>query len=161
MKHVFWLLTDQLAGRAGPTREPWNVGDFSAAGFDSILSLDEQEIDPAAMSAAGLSHKLIRFPNYYPPDAPLVKEFRDKLLIAHQFVCQQMTNGNRLLIHCVAGCDRTGIVMAYYLCATLGLSPEEGIARVRAVRPNAILAPGWEEMILPIMTEFLENEKNV
>ena len=110
------------------------------------------------IAASGLCHKLIKFPEQIPPDADAEKECINKLPIAFQFIRQQIMNGNVVLVHCVAGCDRTGFVMAYYLCATLSLSPEEGIARVRNIRPCAILASGWEEMILPVMRKLLEKE---
>ncbi len=53
--------------------------------------------------------------------------------------------------------DRTGIVLAYYRCAAFGVSPEEGIARARNIRPEALdaSAPGWEDMTLQVARQLL------
>ena len=157
MKYVFWILTRQLAGRPGPSREPWDLGELSKAGFSSILSLDDREIDPRSIVAAGFSHKLVKLPERLPADDVIMNECIRKLPTAYRFMRKNILNGNTVLVHCVGGRDRTGMVLAYYLCATFGFSPEEGIARVRDVRPEALdaLAPGWENMALQVMRKLL------
>ncbi len=157
MQHIFWILTGQLAGRPGPSREPWDLGELSRAGFSAILSLDDREIEPRSIAAAGFSHELVKLPEQLPADDVVTQECISKLPTAYQFIRKNILNGNTVLVHCVGGRDRTGMVLAYYLCATLGLSPEEGIARVRDVRPEALdaLAPGWEDMALRVMSKLL------
>ncbi|MCP4205199.1 MAG: hypothetical protein GY769_25085, partial [bacterium] len=48
-------------------------------------------------------------------------------------------SGRRVLVHCVAGCDRTGMILAYHLAKSGGLGVAEAIDRVRQSRPPALL----------------------
>ena len=47
-------------------------------------------------------------------------------------------------MHCRQGKDRTGLFMAYYLKTLYHLDSDEAIARVKAVRPLALTADGWD-----------------
>jgi len=49
-------------------------------------------------------------------------------------------------VHCSAGKDRTGLFMSYFLIREFGLDVDAAIMRVRAVRPQAMSALGWETL---------------
>ena len=57
----------------------------------------------------------------------------------------EVSAGRPTLIHCHAGKDRTGLALVAYLVRYHGLDMEEAIGQVRAVRPIAMSAPGYED----------------
>jgi ADP-ribosyl-[dinitrogen reductase] hydrolase len=57
-----------------------------------------------------------------------------------------LMNGGKVLIHCRAGLGRTGMIAARLL-VELGSDPDEAIAMVRKVRPNAIETRAQEEYV--------------
>ena len=68
MKHIFWLLPDRVAGRAGPNREPWDPALLAGAGIDVVLSVNfAQAVDVEALQAAGLRHACLPLPEDAPP----------------------------------------------------------------------------------------------
>ena len=58
-----------------------------------------------------------------------------------------------VLVHCSAGKDRTGLVLAYYLMRTRQMSAQQAIAEVRSVRPAALSANGWEEFAYEVLLD--------
>jgi protein-tyrosine phosphatase len=56
-------------------------------------------------------------------------------------------------VHCVLGRDRTGLVLAHQLVRSSALTPAAAIAQVRQVCPNALSAPGWEQMAERVILE--------
>jgi protein-tyrosine phosphatase len=50
-----------------------------------------------------------------------------------------------------SGKSRTGLFLVYYAVRALQVTGKEAIERVRAVRPIAFTAPGWEEFALEVL----------
>lgn len=147
MEYVFWLVPGRLAGRAGPNRRPWDLAGIRGLGIGAVLSVnDAAGCDPAEFSALGLIHRCIPLPPNEPPLDGDEALCREALPAAHEFVLAQHAAGRAVLVHCSAGKDRTGLLMSYYLMREHGLGVDEAIARVRAVRPIALSALGWEAM---------------
>jgi hypothetical protein len=142
MEQVFWLIEGRLAGRPGPVQAPWDAAALRAGGLDVVLSLNSQA-DADELAAAGLTHHLLPMP----PVLPLAGVLQDTLLNSLEPVLarlhQEVTAGRSVLLHCHAGKDRTGLALTAYLVRYEGLEVEEAIARVRAVRPIAMSAPGY------------------
>ena len=55
-----------------------------------------------------------------------------------------------VLVHCNAGKDRTGILMAYYLIGKLGMKPKRAIKWLRKQKPDALTAKGYEDAVLAL-----------
>lgn len=94
-----------------------------------------------------------------PTDVPPTKESEEKcveaLPRAFAFLSGQVSRGRRVLVHCYAGKDRTGMLLAVFVAKKEGLSASEAIRRVREVRPLAITAPGWESLALEVIPKVL------
>jgi protein-tyrosine phosphatase len=143
MEHVYWLIDGLLAGRQGPVQAPWDLEAIRAAGVRIVVSLNT-EPDPAEIAAAGLRHCSLPMT----PALPIVVPAQDLLLRQLEPVLETIHAGvgagQPVLIHCHAGKDRTGLVFAAYLVRYRGLNVDGAIARVRAVQPVAMSAPGYE-----------------
>ena len=57
-----------------------------------------------------------------------------------------LNSGENVLVHCKGGLGRAGMIAARLL-VELGAEPNEAMARVRAVRPNAIETPRQEDWV--------------
>jgi protein-tyrosine phosphatase len=155
MKSVFWLVRDALGGRAGPQLEPWSVAELRAGGFNAVINLSEHPSDMDAFQAAGIHLSWIPLPTDVPPTQESEAKCVEALPRALAFVSAQMAQGRRVLVHCHAGKDRTGMLLAAFVAKKEGLSAAAAIARVRETRPLAITAPGWEALALKVIPRVI------
>ena len=151
MKSVFWLIRDVIGGRAGPQLEPWSVSELRAGGFDAVINLSEHRPDSEAFEAVGIEVSWVPLPTDVPPTKRTEEQCVEALPQAFAFVSAQMSKGRRVLVHCHAGKDRTGMLLAVVVAKTEGLSARAAIAKVREVRPLAITASGWEALALEVI----------
>jgi protein-tyrosine phosphatase len=151
MKSVFWLIPDALGGRPGPQLEPWSVAELRAAGFDAVMNLSEHPSDFEAFEAVGIEASWVPLPTDVPPTKKSEEQCVEALPRAFAFVSAQLSKGRRVLVHCHAGKDRTGMLLALLVAKKEGLSARAAIEKVREIRPLAITAPGWEELALAVI----------
>jgi protein-tyrosine phosphatase len=71
---------------------------------------------------------------------------------AYAFVKANIASGTITLVHCSSGKDRTGLFMAYFLVMS-GYSAVDAMTRVKAVRPIAFSADGWDVFALKVLTQ--------
>lgn len=158
MERIFWLVPGRLAGREGPALAPWSLPRLRAAGVQAILSLADDQCDPLEIRAAGFAHLSVPLPPREPADLLTERACLARVPRAFEFLDAQISAGRGVLVHCAAGKDRTGMVMAHYLARTQGLDAEAAIARVRAVRASALSAAGWEGMALRVVRALARPE---
>lgn len=154
MEHVFWLIPDRLAGRTGPVRAPWQPAHLRAAGFDLIVNLSETAPDRDGLNAAGLRSAWHPLPTDVPATEATEAACLAALPAALATLEQELAAGGRVLVHCYAGQDRTGLLLAALLVKQRGCEPAEAIAEVRRVRELAITAPGWESTALRVLARW-------
>ena len=154
MDSVFWLLPARLAGRPGPTKSPWDLGELSEF-IDVVLNLSEHPCPTEELDALQLQHLWVPLPTAVPPDAEAERRCVQLLPNAQEYVRERLNCGHRVLVHCVSGKDRTGMLLAYHLAREHVLSANQALDRVRRVRPEALSAPGWEEMALRVIHQLL------
>jgi protein-tyrosine phosphatase len=145
MRETFWLIPGVLAGRSGPCRDPWHLPEFRRVGLGAVLSVnDGAACDPAEFERLSIRYLCVPLSPNAPPIDGDMEHCRSVLPVAYDFARTNEADGIATLVHCHAGKDRTGLFLAYYLVRTFGHAPSEAIARVRAVRPIAFTAEGWE-----------------
>lgn len=139
--------------------DPWEVRELRDAGFDAVINLSEHPSDDAAFAAAGLEASWVPLPTDIPPTKKAEEQFIAELPRAYDFVAAQMAQGRRVLVHCHAGKDRTGILLALVVAKQDGVSARAAIECVRTVRPLAITAPGWEALALEVIPRVVAGLK--
>ena len=146
MKYIYWAIPGILAGRPGPDEIEWDLREIKKAGFGAILSLNNI-VGLNDILKHGFVHKLIPLPNSVPPSIGDFDTYRQLLPEALSFIYRNVTAGIPVIVHCHAGKDRTGVVLACYLCAFEKINPLEAIRKLRVVKPSLLSAEGYEAMV--------------
>jgi len=152
MKHIFWLIQDQLCGRAGPNHEPWDASELQSAGVGAVLSVNGADsVYADDFSVIGMSHRCIPLAANAPPRKGDLELCLARLPLAYEYAFNEIESGNSVLVHCRQGKDRSGLFMAYFLRRQLGMSSKDAIDRVKTVRPIALTAEGWDQFAVDVL----------
>ena len=154
MKHIFWLVDGQIAGRSGPNKDAWDLAELKQAGFGAIASLNNGEgCDIDAMAELGLRHKVFNLPDNIPPkphDLAICAEILPQVLT---FIRECETDQLPVLLHCRSGINRTEMVMAYYMMEN-GAAPLHAVSQVRNASGLAFDAEGWDQFVYDVLYEL-------
>ena len=127
MVEFFWIIKGKMAGSDFPTLE--ELEDlYRSQGIRILVPLQERD-DLAKIRALGYLVHPMFVEDFTPPGLSQLEDF-----------CRLVDNpeGKPVLAHCWGGYGRTGTVLAAYLIRSEGLSVEEAVARVRAIRPHSV-----------------------
>ena len=155
MNQVFWISDGKLGGRPGPHRSPWSVEELSST-IDVVVNISEHPSPEREFAVLGIKHIWIPLPTTVPPDAQAERMCMECLPRAESYLSEQLREGCRVLVHCVSGKDRTGMLLAYHLARRDGLKADKALSEVRKVRPAALNAEGWEAMALRVISHLLD-----
>jgi hypothetical protein len=146
MDYVYWVIDKQLAGRPGPQRAPWDLTELYEAGFRAVVSL-ARDVPVPDLESYGFAHYRADLPPLLLISPGLQRAFLHEVLPIWDFIDEQLEANHPTLVHCHAGNDRTGAVLAGYLVVTQAMKPENAIAYVRARNPHAMEAEGYEDAV--------------
>ena len=132
-----WLIENKLAGSGIPTsidEVQWVI----KQGVKSIVTIREESLDESWIKDVNYLHVLSNDMG--------VPEFVD-LVHAVDFIHRRITNNEPVLVHCLAGMGRTGVILACYLVKHQKMSASEATEKVREERPGSIQSYPQEEII--------------
>lgn len=156
MKNAFYLIDGLLCGRPGPASAPWNVEEIKSSGVSAIVSLDQDEVDFEAIKHVGIEHLSVTLPDSIPPSSSDEQLWMDVLPVVLKFIEDRISKGGKVMVHCWAGKDRTGVLLGSYLTLVKGMDPLEAFKNVRKCRPVAMTSIGYEDFFLGLMQKMLE-----
>jgi protein-tyrosine phosphatase len=120
-----------------------------------VLSVNDGELVRAdELAAVGIDYCCEPLSDAAPPGPGDLEVCVDALPRALSFALRSIDNHRKVLVHCTSGKDRTGLFLAYFLCATEALSPGDAIREVRRARPIALSADGWEQFAYQVLGEL-------
>jgi atypical dual specificity phosphatase len=130
-RHLFdWLVPGKLGACAHPAFVQGLVPELRALRIGLVVNLCEQPDSPELLKLLSAQAIHLPVPDFEPPtEAQLARGVAA--------ITEALRGGTRVAVHCAAGLGRTGTLLAAYLVAE-GHTPDESIARVRAVRPGSI-----------------------
>ncbi len=99
------------------------------------------------LTAYGFTHYRAEFPPVLLYSKGMQRAFIYQALPIWALLEEQLALEKPTLVHCHAGQDRTGVVLAGYLVTYRGEAPERALARVRVVKPSAMAAEGYAEVL--------------
>src|SRR3989344_4782272 len=133
--------------QGGPPERAWNrdldqdLAAIKTWGATALVTLiDDYELEilsvadlPQKVRAVGLEWHHLPIMNR---DAPY-EVFEENWITSGRILRQRLRQGERIVLHCVFGLGRSGMIAARLL-VELGEQPEAAIRKVRAARPGAI-----------------------
>ena len=129
-----FVIPNALAGMARPGLVDPLEEDLSflrVEGIKAILSLSEAPLQEPLVLDSGFSYLHVPINDFTAPRIRQVEECMD-------FIERMLSSENGpVVIHCGAGCGRTGTMLACYLVKT-GETAEHAIQQVRRMRPCSI-----------------------
>ncbi|WP_299011019.1 dual specificity protein phosphatase family protein [uncultured Shewanella sp.] len=151
MQHLFWLIEGKIAGRSGPSKDPWDLRALKEQGIDAILSVNNGEsCDAEHFVEAGLLHQCVPFSPNVPPQEGDLEWCVKQVPKALAFIRECEEKDKTVLIHCHSGKDRTGMIMAYLLMDN-GAAPLHAVNQVRGIRDIAFSADGWDQFVFDVL----------
>lgn len=143
--------------QGGPSERAWDRGldqDLAAIkawGATALVTLiADYELEilsvsdlPQKVQAIGLEWHQLPIMNR---DAPY-EAFEENWIISGRMLRQRLRQGERIVLHCVYGLGRSGMIAARLL-VELGEAPDTAIRRVRAARPGAIETEIQEQHVI-------------
>lgn len=138
-----YVLPKTLAGMARPGLINPLADDLAflkSEGISAILSLSESPLEEGMVREKGFSYLHIPVNDFTAPTIEQVEQ-------CVEFVERMLTVEKRpVVIHCGAGCGRTGTMLACYFTKR-GKTAEEAIADVRSMRPCSIETDGQKALV--------------
>ena len=123
-----WLIEEKLAGSGMPTtfdELDWVL----KQGVKSIVTMTENSLPDSWVKDVSYLH--VPTPDLTAPDM-------DKIDTAVEFIHEQITNNEAVMVHCAAGMGRAGTILACYLVKYQKHSAKDAIQKIRKERPGSI-----------------------
>lgn len=153
MRHVFWFAPGRVAGRSGPSKDPWSLHDLRSQGIGAVLSVNDGLLcHPEDFTAAELRYGCHPLSANAPPEKGDFELCLRTLPLALEFVLENECTSRATLVHCHSGKDRTGLFLAYYALKVWQMSPAEAMSAVRATRSIAFTAHGWDDFAFQVLS---------
>jgi protein-tyrosine phosphatase len=133
-KNFRWIEDKKLASSAAPVRQKQLDWLLKNNGVKSVLSLTEDDL-----TSKGFDTSKIRFYKHVPMIDHAIPS-QDQISNAVSFVESKMNDSEStpVLIHCLGGMGRTGVVAACFLAKKNGWTADEALAMLRAIWPEYV-----------------------
>jgi atypical dual specificity phosphatase len=137
-----WVIDDNLAGMPLPGERETLDNDLQFLVGQQIrllISLTETSLDADAVRASGISPLHIPIDDFTAPEQSQIDQFVDELDV-------RLGHQERIGVHCHGGLGRTGTMLATWFVAE-GMTADEAIAHIRALRPGSIETEEQEDAV--------------
>ena len=123
-----WLIEEKLAGSGMPTTSD-ELDWILKQGVKSIVTMTENSLPDSWIKDVNYLH--VPTPDLTAPDM-------DRIDTAVEFIHEQITNNEAVMVHCAAGMGRAGTILACYLVKYQKHSAKDAIQKIRKERPGSI-----------------------
>lgn len=123
-----WLIENKLAGSGFPTSFD-ELNWLLEQGVTSIVTMTENSLPENWVKKINYLH--VPTPDFHAPDM-------DEIDSAVEFIHEQITNKEPVMVHCAAGLGRAGTILACYFVKYKELTAVQAIKKIRDERPGSI-----------------------
>ena len=141
-----WLIEEKLAGSGMPTSFD-ELDWILRQGVKSIVTMTENALPEKWVSDIGYLH--VPTPDFTAPDM-------ERIDLAVDFIHENITGNQAVMVHCAAGMGRAGTILACYLIKYQKFSAKEAIEKIRKERPGSIQSE-TQELALTFDQKQMEN----
>ena len=141
-----WLIDEKLAGSGMPTtfdELEWIL----KQGVKSIVTMTENSLPEDWTKDIGYLH--VPTPDLTAPDM-------DSIDLAVEFIHQNITDNQAVMVHCAAGMGRAGTILACYLVKYKKYTAKNAIAKIRQERPGSIQSE-TQELAISFYQKHVQN----
>ena len=123
-----WLIDEKLAGSGMPTSFD-ELDWILKQGVKSIVTMTENSLPKEWIQDIGYLHV---------PTPDLTAPEMEKIDLAVDFIHQNISDNQAVMVHCAAGMGRAGTILACYLVKYQKYSALDAIEKIRKERPGSI-----------------------
>ncbi len=141
-----WLIEEKLAGSGMPTTYDeleWILNQ----GVRTIVTMTENALPQNWVEEIGYLH--VPTPDYTAPEP-------DRIDMAVDFIHENISKNQAVMVHCAAGMGRAGTILACYLVKYQKYSALDAIKKVREERPGSIQSE-VQELAISYYEKHLES----
>lgn len=141
-----WLIDEKLAGSGMPTTFD-ELDWILKQGVKSIVTMTENSLPENWTKDIGYLH--VPTPDLTAPDM-------DSIDLAVEFIHQNITDNQAVMVHCAAGMGRAGTILACYLVKYKKYTAKNAIAKIRQERPGSIQSE-TQELAISFYQKHVQN----
>ena len=141
-----WLIDEKLAGSGMPTTFD-ELDWILKQGVKSIVTMTENSLPEDWTKDIGYLH--VPTPDLTAPDM-------DSIDLAVEFIHQNITDNQAVMVHCAAGMGRAGTILACYLVKYKKYTAKDAIAKIRQERPGSIQSE-TQELAISFYQKHVQN----
>jgi atypical dual specificity phosphatase len=141
-----WLIDEKLAGSGMPTTFD-ELDWILKQGVKSIVTMTENSLPEDWTRDIGYLH--VPTPDLTAPDM-------DSIDLAVEFIHQNITDNQAVMVHCAAGMGRAGTILACYLVKYKKYTAKDAIAKIRQERPGSIQSE-TQELAISFYQKHIQN----
>lgn len=149
-----WILPGRLAGCAEPglvAPIDYDLELLAHASVTHLITLTEKDLPQDALRRHGLRN--LHLP-IYDREAPSIAQ---TYMLVYRMQ-RLLEEGEVLAVHCKAGIGRTGSILAAWLIREGGLSAEEAIRRLRAIKRSYVQTEAQESFLHAFEIDILKRQ---
>lgn len=131
--------TEKIAASGLPSTKR-HINFLRAQGITAIISLTEDPLPDSIINGTNIKYFHFPLEDHMPADPHRIAEIV-------RTIEKLLADGDKVLVHCLAGMGRTGMVLTAYVMTLEKTGWQQALEKVRKIRPGSV-EPGQEKTLI-------------